>query len=160
MFKRMGDGGKQIRFGPTTASQLQQKAGCARKDFQPSSSSCLLIFKAIRSTGGAGKPCLSTHHCRPGHVFRLTGLVCCMIPDRLYGMATGSMRMQGNWSFGDYFKEGAITMAWECLTQVFGLAPDRIYATYFGGDERLGLGPDEEARKIWLVNPPHSCSTA
>lgn len=71
-----------------------------------------------------------------------------------------TMCMQGNWSFGDYFKEGAITMAWECLTQVFGLAPDRIYATYFGGDERLGLGPDEEARQIWLVNPLHSCSTA
>ncbi|KAK9864654.1 hypothetical protein WJX84_012314, partial [Apatococcus fuscideae] len=63
--------------------------------------------------------------------------------------------MLGNWSFGDYFKEGAITMAWECLTKVFGLAPDRIYATYFGGDERLQLGPDEEARQIWLrVLPP------
>ena len=61
--------------------------------------------------------------------------------------------VQGNWSFGDYFKEGAITMAWESLTKVFGLAPDRIYATYFGGDERLQLGPDEEARQIWLVNP-------
>ena len=51
-------------------------------------------------------------------------------------------------------------MAWECLTQVFGLAPDRIYATYFGGDERLQLGPDEEARKIWLVNPLQSQRTA
>ena len=71
-----------------------------------------------------------------------------------------TMCVQGNWSFGDYFKEGAITMAWECLTQVFGLAPDRIYATYFGGDERLGLGPDEEARQIWLVNPLNSCSAA
>ncbi|CAN0485904.1 unnamed protein product, partial [Scytosiphon promiscuus] len=37
---------------------------------------------------------------------------------------------------------------WWC--QVFGLDPARLYATYFGGDEKLGLGPDEEAKNIWL----------
>jgi alanyl-tRNA synthetase len=58
--------------------------------------------------------------------------------------------MLGNWSFGCYFKEEAITWAWECLTEVFGLDPNRLYATYFGGDPKQGLAVDEEARKIWL----------
>ncbi|XP_074591798.1 alanine--tRNA ligase-like isoform X1 [Curcuma longa] len=58
--------------------------------------------------------------------------------------------MLGNWSFGDYFKVEAITWAWELLTQVYKLPKDRIYATYFGGDEKLGLPPDTEARDIWL----------
>jgi len=58
--------------------------------------------------------------------------------------------MLGNWSFGTYFKEEAITWAWECLTVVFKLNPERLYATYFGGDASQNLAPDEEARKIWL----------
>jgi len=58
--------------------------------------------------------------------------------------------MLGNWSFGCYFKEEAITWAWECLTDVFGLDPARLYATYFGGDSKLGLAPDDEAKSIWL----------
>lgn len=57
--------------------------------------------------------------------------------------------MLGNWSFGDYFKEEAIAMAWGLLTEVYGMDKDRLYASYFGGDERLGLGPDLEARDIW-----------
>ncbi len=57
--------------------------------------------------------------------------------------------MLGNWSFGTYFKEEAITWAWECLTVEFKLNPDRLYATYFGGDAALGLEPDLEARDIW-----------
>ncbi|XP_026402524.1 alanine--tRNA ligase-like [Papaver somniferum] len=58
--------------------------------------------------------------------------------------------MLGNWSFGDYFKTQAISWAWELLTQVYKLLADRIYATYFGGDEKLGLEADNEARYIWL----------
>ncbi|ONK72152.1 uncharacterized protein A4U43_C04F16330 [Asparagus officinalis] len=58
--------------------------------------------------------------------------------------------MLGNWSFGDYFKKEAIGWAWELLTEVFKLPVDRIYATYFGGDEKVGLAPDNEARDIWL----------
>ncbi|XP_074557146.1 alanine--tRNA ligase-like isoform X2 [Curcuma longa] len=58
--------------------------------------------------------------------------------------------MLGNWSFGDYFKTEAISWAWELLTEVYKLPKDRIYATYFGGDEKLGLPADFEARDIWL----------
>ncbi|KAJ4815648.1 Alanine--tRNA ligase [Rhynchospora pubera] len=57
--------------------------------------------------------------------------------------------MLGTWSFGDYFKEEAISWAWELLTEVYKLPTDRIYATYFGGDEKAGLAPDEEAKSIW-----------
>jgi alanyl-tRNA synthetase len=58
--------------------------------------------------------------------------------------------MLGNWSFGDYFKEEAITWAFQLLTEVFHLPKDRIYASYFGGDEAAGLAADEEAKAIWL----------
>ncbi|WVZ03047.1 hypothetical protein V8G54_023853 [Vigna mungo] len=58
--------------------------------------------------------------------------------------------MLGNWSFGDYFKAEAISWAWELLTEVYKLPSDRLYATYFGGDDKAGLVPDFEARDIWL----------
>jgi alanyl-tRNA synthetase len=57
--------------------------------------------------------------------------------------------MLGNWSFGDYFKAESIPWGWELVTQGFGMDPERIWATVFGGDEELGLGPDEEAIEIW-----------
>jgi alanyl-tRNA synthetase len=57
--------------------------------------------------------------------------------------------MLGNWSFGDYFKEESIAWGWELSTQGFGMDPERIWATVFGGDEELGLGPDEEAIELW-----------
>ncbi|KAL7463937.1 hypothetical protein ACHAXS_004288 [Conticribra weissflogii] len=58
--------------------------------------------------------------------------------------------MLGSWSFGDYFKKEAIEYAWELLTEVYGIEEGRLYATYFGGDEALGLEADEEARDFWL----------
>ena len=57
--------------------------------------------------------------------------------------------MLGNWSFGDYFKEESIPWGWELSTEGFGMDPERIWVTVFGGDEELGLGPDEEAIEIW-----------
>jgi alanyl-tRNA synthetase len=57
--------------------------------------------------------------------------------------------MLGNWSFGDYFKEESIPWGWELSTAGFGMDPERIWVTVFGGDEELGLGPDEEAIQIW-----------
>ncbi|XP_077198371.1 alanine--tRNA ligase, mitochondrial isoform X2 [Paroedura picta] len=58
--------------------------------------------------------------------------------------------MLGNWSFGDYFKEEACSMAWELLTQVYEIPKDRLYVTYFEGDAKLELAADEECREIWL----------
>jgi alanyl-tRNA synthetase len=57
--------------------------------------------------------------------------------------------MLGNWSFGDYFKAESIPWGWELSTQGFGMDPERIWVTVFGGDKDLGLGPDEEAIEIW-----------
>lgn len=58
--------------------------------------------------------------------------------------------MLGNWSFGCYFKEEAITWSWTLLTEVYGIPGDRLYATYFGGDpKKPGVPPDTEARDIW-----------
>ena len=57
--------------------------------------------------------------------------------------------MLGNWSFGDYFKQGAIEMSWELLTKVYGLDPARLYVTYFEGDQAAGLEPDLEAKELW-----------
>ncbi len=60
-----------------------------------------------------------------------------------------NFEMLGNFSFGDYFKEEAITWAWELSREGFGFDADRIWITVFEGDDELGLGPDEEAIEIW-----------
>jgi alanyl-tRNA synthetase len=57
--------------------------------------------------------------------------------------------MLGNWSFGDYFKAESIPWGWELATEGFGMDPEKIWVTVFGGDEELGLGPDTEAIAIW-----------
>ena len=62
--------------------------------------------------------------------------------------------MLGNWSFGDYFKEGAIDMAWEYLVDVLGLNPNDLYVTVFEGDPHEGLARDDEAEQYWLKHVP------
>ena len=49
--------------------------------------------------------------------------------------------MLGNFSIGDYFKQGAVEFAYELATQGFGFEPDDIWTVVFAGDEELGLGP-------------------
>lgn len=62
--------------------------------------------------------------------------------------------MLGNWSFGDYFKDEAIDMAWELLTEVFKIDPEILYVTVFEGDASDGTSVDEEARTAWLRHCP------
>ena len=62
--------------------------------------------------------------------------------------------MLGNWSFGDYFKEGAIDMAWEYLVDVLKLNPADLYVTVFEGDESENLQRDNEAATFWLKHVP------
>ena len=57
--------------------------------------------------------------------------------------------MLGNFSIGDYFKEKAIEFALDLVTNGFGLDFDKIWISVFGGDEELGLGPDNEAIACW-----------
>ena len=65
--------------------------------------------------------------------------------------------MLGNWSFGDYFKEGAIDYAWEYLVDVLHLNPEDLYVTVFEGSKEEGLSRDDEAAKYWAkhVKPDH-----
>ena len=58
-------------------------------------------------------------------------------------------QMMGNFSFGDYFKAGAVELACELSTGAWGLDPERIWATVYEGDDQLG--PDDVARDLWLA---------
>ena len=62
--------------------------------------------------------------------------------------------MLGNWSFGDYFKKEAIEWAWELLTVVFKIDPDKIYVTIFEGDHGENLERDREAFDYWKAIVP------
>ena len=58
--------------------------------------------------------------------------------------------MLGNFSFGDYFKDGAVDLAWEFVTEHLGFAPERLWASVFAGDPTLGIGEDEVAVAAWM----------
>ena len=62
--------------------------------------------------------------------------------------------MLGNWSFGDYFKHEAIDWAWEYLTEVLHLSPERLYVTVFEGAPAEGLERDDEVASIWAKHLP------
>ena len=62
--------------------------------------------------------------------------------------------MLGNWSFGDYFKEGAIDYAWEYLVDVLHLDPADLYVTVFEGSPEEGLERDDEAADYWAKHVP------
>ena len=62
--------------------------------------------------------------------------------------------MLGNWSFGDYFKEGAIDYAWEYLVDVLHLDPNDLYVTVFEGSPEENIPRDEEAARYWLKHVP------
>ena len=68
--------------------------------------------------------------------------------------------MLGNFSFGQYFKEGAIDLAWEFMTEHMRLDIDRVFVTIFEGDPELGLGEDEVALARWeqVGMPPERIS--
>jgi alanyl-tRNA synthetase len=57
--------------------------------------------------------------------------------------------MMGNFSFGDYFKQGAVEFAWDLSLGAWGLDRERIWATVYRGND--DIGPDDEAREIWLA---------
>ena len=57
--------------------------------------------------------------------------------------------MMGNFSFGDYFKDEAVDYAYEWVTQVLGLDPQRLWATVHEGDPVLSLDEDTVAIEAW-----------
>ena len=62
--------------------------------------------------------------------------------------------MLGNWSFGDYFKEGAIDYAWEYLVGVLHLNPADLYVTVFEGSPEENIPRDDEAARYWAKYLP------
>ena len=62
--------------------------------------------------------------------------------------------MLGNWSFGDYFKKEAIDWAWELLTKVYKIDPDKLYVTIFEGAADERITKDEEAFAYWKAHVP------
>ncbi|HTZ23036.1 MAG TPA: alanine--tRNA ligase [Streptosporangiaceae bacterium] len=57
--------------------------------------------------------------------------------------------MLGSWSIDHYFKERAVELAFELLTQGFGFAVPDLYVTVFDGDDALGVAPDDVSAAAW-----------
>ena len=90
---------------------------------------------------------------RPPHARLTSSQKCFRTPDiEVVGTTARHLtffEMLGNFSIGDYFKERAVEYALELSTEGFGFAERDIWITVFGGDDELGLGPDEEAIECW-----------
>jgi alanyl-tRNA synthetase len=68
----------------------------------------------------------------------------------LDGYHLSFFEMMGNFSIGEYFKEGAVELAWEFLFEHLKIDPDKLWVSVFGGDAGLGLGEDEVAIEAWV----------
>ena len=90
---------------------------------------------------------------RPPHPRLTSSQKCFRTPDiEVVGTTARHLtffEMLGNFSIGDYFKQGAVEYALELSTGGFGFDERDIWITVFGGDDELGLGPDEEAIECW-----------
>ena len=90
---------------------------------------------------------------RPPALLTTTAQKCFRTPDidevGLDGHHLTFFEMLGNFSFGQYFKEGAIDLAWEFLNEHLRIDLDRFWVTVFEGDPQLALGPDEVAAAHW-----------
>jgi alanyl-tRNA synthetase len=91
---------------------------------------------------------------KPPHHRLTTCQKCFRTPDiEEVGITTRHLtffEMLGNFSIGDYFKQGAAEFAWELSLEGFGFEPEKIWITVHEGDDALGLGPDQEAIDAWL----------
>ncbi|HEV2712018.1 MAG TPA: alanine--tRNA ligase, partial [Gaiellaceae bacterium] len=67
----------------------------------------------------------------------------------LDGYHLSFFEMMGNFSIGEYFKEGAVELAWEFLTEHLKIDLERLWVSVFAGDPELGLGEDEVAIAAW-----------
>ena len=78
---------------------------------------------------------------------------CFLTPDidevGLDGYHLTFFEMLGNFSFGQYFKEGAIELAWEFVFDQLKFDAERVWVSVFAGDPELGLGEDETAADLW-----------
>jgi len=74
------------------------------------------------------------------------------------GRTLSFFEMLGSWSIGDYFKEEAVRLAWQFLTEELNLSPEKLWATYFSGDKKHNLPLDEETPQFWAkvgMDPKH-----
>jgi alanyl-tRNA synthetase len=67
----------------------------------------------------------------------------------LDGYHLSFFEMMGNFSIGEYFKEGAVELAWEFMTEHLKIDLDRLWVSVFAGDPELGLGEDDVAIAAW-----------